>query len=460
MVLRLGATLISVMALSSPTLAETLPIRPAIQSDRWQEDWSALANPALRTAPLDNLKYLPLTANPKDYLSFGANLRERYESNHAAQYGVEKGSGDNYLINRIEAHSDLHLGQWQGFLQLQQQTAPGKKHKGGADINKLDVEQAFVALVQAAGAGTLKLRAGRQQFAFDLQRFVSVREGPNVRRSFDALWGDYETTSWRWIAYYSQPVTNKAAKRFDDSSNNSLQFYGLRVERHVFGQNELSAYWSRYHNQHSQYLTVAGNEQRDVWDLRFAGKTARLTWDNEVMLQSGHVGNVRIRAWALGSRVSLLVSHNRWQPRLGMQLDAASGDKHPNDHRLGTFNPLFPNGSYLNLAGYSSYVNIIHIKPFVSTTLTPALSLLAAIAGQWRMTTADAIYTQPNNAIANSAGRGQRWIGAYGQLRANWQVNRNLSSALEIVHFDAASTVKALGGHNSNYLGLQLKFSW
>jgi hypothetical protein len=34
--------------------------RPAIMSNRWQEDWSALANPALRTQPFDVLKYIPL----------------------------------------------------------------------------------------------------------------------------------------------------------------------------------------------------------------------------------------------------------------------------------------------------------------------------------------------------------------------------------------------------------------
>jgi hypothetical protein len=38
-------------------------------------------------------------------------------------------------------------------------------------------------------------------------------------------------------------------------------------------------------------------------------------------------------------------------PRLGLKVDGASGDRHPGDGRVETFNPLFPNGYYFTLAG-------------------------------------------------------------------------------------------------------------
>ncbi len=41
---------------------------------------------------------------------------------------------------------------------------------------------------------------------FDFQRFVSDRDGPNVRQSFDAAWGDYENGPWKFITFYSHPV--------------------------------------------------------------------------------------------------------------------------------------------------------------------------------------------------------------------------------------------------------------
>jgi hypothetical protein len=41
----------------------------------------------------------------------------------------------------------------------------------------------------------------RQQIGFDLQRFVSIRDGPNVRQSYDAAWIDYEKGKWRYISF-------------------------------------------------------------------------------------------------------------------------------------------------------------------------------------------------------------------------------------------------------------------
>lgn len=40
----------------------TAPKRPAIKTNRWQEDWSVLSDPSLRTEPIDGLKYILLYA--------------------------------------------------------------------------------------------------------------------------------------------------------------------------------------------------------------------------------------------------------------------------------------------------------------------------------------------------------------------------------------------------------------
>ena len=60
-------------------------------------------------------------------------------------------------------------------------------------------------------------RVGRQDFLFDLQRFVSSRDGPNVRQSFDAVWADWETGTWRLIGFVSRPVQYFDERPFDDT---------------------------------------------------------------------------------------------------------------------------------------------------------------------------------------------------------------------------------------------------
>ena len=57
-----------------------------------------------------------------------------------------------------------------------------------------------------------------------------------------------------------------------------------------------------------------------------------------------------------------------------------------------------------------------------------------------------------------TAGQGSRWSGAYGQARANYAFNANLTGAVEFVHYEVGDTIRQAGGHRSDYLGGELKF--
>ncbi|CCD88000.1 conserved hypothetical protein; putative signal peptide [Bradyrhizobium sp. ORS 285] len=435
--------------------------RPAIRTNRWQEDWSALANPALRTGPFDPIKYIPLQAGvPQSYVSFGTTLRERFESLDAASFGIGGAKPDSHVLQRLQIHADAHFDEhWQAFVQLEDIRAFGKANITSVDQDPLDLRLAFLAYVNATAQGTFKARVGRQDFDFDLQRFVSSRDGPNVRQSFDALWGDWESGPWRFIGFVSQPVQYNLARPFDDTSNGKFLFHTFRVERQVLGTNELSSYYSYYQRDNARFLDAAGLEQRHVLDLRFAGKLAGFDWDLEAMGQAGSVGAKQIRAWGAGARAGYTFADVAWQPRIGLQLDGASGDRHPGDGRIETFNPLFPNGYYFSLAGFTGYTNLIHLKPSLTVKPTAALSFMAAIGLQWRATTADAIYVQPNVAVAGTAGQGSLWSGVYAQLRADYRFNANLTGALEAVHYEIGDTLRRVGGHDSNYLGIELKYA-
>jgi hypothetical protein len=148
-----------------------------------------------------------------------------------------------------------------------------------------------------------------------------------------------------------------------------------------------------------------------------------------------------------------------WSPRVGIQLDAASGDGNTK-RTFGTFNPLFPNGYYFTLAGYTGYTNLIHIKPSLTLSPTSSLKIAIAAAVQWRQTTADAVYTQPDVAVPNTAGRPGAYTGSYGQLRLDWTIDRATSFAIEAVHFVIGDALRNAGGHDSNYVGIEIKRGW
>jgi hypothetical protein len=438
------------------------PERPAIAFNRWQEDWSVLADPDVPREPLDALKYIPLSNDdPKTYLSLGANVRERFEANDAASFGTGTNRNADYDISRTEVHADLRIAsQVQVFAQLQSDFAPGKTVRTPVDQDRLDLEQGFITITEPLDGGTFKLRVGRQQLAFDLQRFISVRDGPNVRQSYDAVWANYERGPWRFISFYSHPVQDRDLRPFDDYSNNRLTYGGVRAERQLTSDSSLAVILSRFTQDGARFPSITGNERRNILDVHYAGKHAGIDWDLEAMGQGGDMAGESVRAWAFGSLAGYTFAALPWTPRLGLQVDAASGDKNRNDHQLNTFNPLFPNGYYVSLSGYTGYVNFIHVKPSVTLLPLPRLKLLFAAGLQWRETTADAVYTQPDIPVPGTAGHPGAYTGTYTQFRGDWGFTSHLSFAVELVHFAIGATVHSVGGHDSNYAGVEIKYGW
>lgn len=439
------------------------PTRPIILSNRWLEDWSVLANPKTPRERLDSLKYIPLSStDPKTYLSLGANWRNRYEYINAINFGVPPDNkAQSYVITRMEAHADLRFtDKVHIFVQLQNDEAPWKTIILPVDKDRLDLEQAFILIIEPIGPGIFRFRAGRQQMAFDLQRFVSTRDGPNVRLSFDAIWANYTVADWEFISFYSRPVKTLNKRSFDDYSSDAFTFSMLRFENKITDSFIVSSYIGHFKQDNTAYATVAGNERRDILDVRFAGNGSFYDWDLETMVQIGHIGNKHVRAWALGSIIGYTYKNMCLQPRIGLQFDFATGNKNPNGSTFGTFNPLFPNGYYFNLANYSAYANLIHIKPSLTVAPNSSLSVMFAIAGQWRATTADAVYVQPHTAIPNTAGRPGNYTGTYFQTRINWQMSPHIQNALEILYFNVGQTIRRAGGHSSFYIGIQSSLAW
>jgi len=228
-----------------------------------------------------------------------------------------------------------------------------------------------------------------------------------VRQAFDGVWADWEHGPWRLIGFATHPVQNRDAGHFDDSSSGHVTLDGLRLERQGVGAGDVSGYLLRYRRDDARFLDANGAERRNIADLRYNGKRARVDYDVEGMLQHGHVGAQQVSSWALGSIVGVSYPQTTWTPRLGLQFDMASGDRHGGDGRLGTFNPLFANGYYFALAGLTGYSNL-----------------------------------------------------AYAQLRTDWMVAPNLTASLEALHFAVGDSLRTAGGRDANYLGIELKFGW
>ncbi len=141
----------------------------------------------------------------------------------------------------------------------------------------------------------------------------------------------------------------------------------------------------------------------------------------------GQVGTADIRAWAVGARTEYAFANAPWQPRLGVQFDAASGDRRPADGTLGYVPGRSSRTAITSRWPVSTgYVNLMHLKPSARPS-SPAdrLKVMArdrlAVA---RSNAADAIYVQPTCPIVGTRRRGSNWTGAYGQFRVGLRLQR------------------------------------
>lgn len=88
------------------------------------------------------------------------------------------------------------------------------------------------------------------------------------------------------------------------------------------------------------------------------------------------------------------------------------------------------------------------------------LKVSFGIGGEWREAIADSIHTLPDVPAPDTAGRGGGYVGTYGQFRLDCGLTPHIALALEFVHSDADTTIVPAGGHDTNYLGAEVRYRW
>lgn len=104
-----------------------------------------------------------------------------------------------YLNERYMIHFDVHYGKHvRTFIELK--SGLNSFRIGGPrpiDEKKLDFQAAFLELGTTAGENSVDLLVGRQELEYGSGRVIDVREGPNVRLSFDGFRLKTKVHSWQ-----------------------------------------------------------------------------------------------------------------------------------------------------------------------------------------------------------------------------------------------------------------------
>ncbi|PLC40607.1 hypothetical protein C0Q88_22700 [Ralstonia pickettii] len=396
------------------------------------------------------LKFTPLSK--ESYLSFGADLRERFESNNVGLLGFRTATDDTYWLHRLLIHTDLHIdSNLRAFFQLGNHNEIGRRPKAApTDVDRLDVQQGFLDFSRNAGPGQVTLRAGRAEMSYDDGALIGLRDGPNVRQVWDGVRASYVEEKWRWDAFAVRPVQVEAGV-FDDRTLPGQKLSGVHVTGSPLGMESLAVDAFYYHNVNPQvnFLAATEEETTDTLGARVRGVSGRMDFSLGGTSQHGRFGDRRVRAFSAHADAGLTLPAP-WAPHIQLRGDILSGGDSAGG-TVKTFNALYPNVAYSTEATIEAPANLVEAGIVVKAHPKETLTLQYTVESLWRYSTKDAFYTAPLFPMIKPDGIGGRFSGIEQQATISYRFNNFMTINFALVHFGVGTFIRRAGGVDENF---------
>jgi hypothetical protein len=408
----------------------------------WDENWTYLSDRSKVIDWTDQLHYIPVGSDPYTYLSIGGQIRERGEYIDYPGWG-RKNSDNGYFLQRYLLNADWHISpRFRVFAQLDSSLEGGRDGgpRPGIDRSTLNLNQAFADLFiwgNAEGSdSTLSIRAGRQLVSLGSTRLFAIGAGLNVEQPFDGARVTLRASAWSVDLLALRPTLIKSGY-FQSEPNPQKETWAVYATHNlpVLPKIGIDLYYVGFDNKSAQWAQGVGREQRQSIGARLFANTPTWFYDAEYTRQFGRFGSGSIRAWAAGYHVGYQLAQTSWKPRAEIDGGLTSGDHNLHDNTLGTFNALFPNGSYLSESLLIGPYNLIMVRPKLEFQPTRRLTLKPNLEFLWRQSTEDGIYniagflTHPGN-MSDA-----RYIGSQIQMGAEYSFDRHLTGGFVYEHF-------------------------
>lgn len=394
------------------------------------------------------------TLDNDTWLVIGGEYRVRFEALDPVNFGIAGAPQSESIAHRGLIGADLRTtGGVRAYVQLSATGQSGRRPTVRPfDASDPDIAQAFVEIPARVGDATLALRIGRQEFGIG-NRLVALRDGVTLRRAFDGVRLDATIVGHRVTGFYLSPVANSDGA-FDDRRTRGEQFGGINWQfPGTLADGQWTAFVFNRRRSAAQFQSAAGPEERQTFGIKYQRTAHGFDVTAQGGVQTGRIGTRDILAW--GGAVDFgwtLGSHNPL--RLGGEIGVASGDGDPDDGRLGTFDPLYPNLGAFNDAPLYFYANQINVQANASKVVG-AVTFRADMTLLARASTRDAIYAANGRPLALPADGG-RLSAAEFATSARWRVNRHLEFYVSYLHAQALDGVRASGGRNTDFALVQL----
>lgn len=435
---------------------------PNVQMISWANDYSFLADPAKRTgAAWERLSYIPLSdADPQKFLTIGGEFRYYGQYWEHVTNGTAPNDRNDSHQRRTRIYGDLNLGRnFRAFLEIGESWEHDAEFPTPNNFDGLDIQQAFIDASFGIGEGhRITFRPGRFQMPLGNGIMVGTRDGTALRYTYDGLRVMLATKGGNKLDLFTTRPVAIDRGSFDNAPDNGRSFSGAYSSHPTGKGSGIDAYWYNVGHERVAFPGLVGEQRRHSFGVRAFGRPGSWDYDVEGVVQTGSFAGEDIRAWGFISNAGFTFTDVRFAPRLGVRVNAFSGDDDPGRGDLGTFEAPFPRTALHTDAGLFVFMNLVNVHPTVTWTLTDRFRVSTGLNAMWRESTEDDIYYGGNGRPLASVPTGDRHVATSYEAQADWQVDRNLNLHLFLSHIEAGSALLAAGGESGPYYGFWAQY--
>ncbi|MEO1050748.1 MAG: alginate export family protein [Bacteroidota bacterium] len=424
---------------------------------RFDEDYYTLKDSLPLPYWPDRLKYNPISSNTDWYISFGGEIRQTLET---VRLGFEDQTTDAYLLSRYGIHGSLNYGrQFRIYGEVLSGLQNGRNEGPRlVDENQLYVLNLFadIELLQS-GEKNLKLRLGRQEMQFGSSSLFAVRDGTNVRYTFDGLSIIYSSKKLNLKSFYAEFVRQDFGIFDDQSFTGDKMVWGSYIDYDLNNNGSLIIEPFYAGIRELSFLHQAGfpvvKDVRHSLGLRLYGKRKGWDYGIESILQTGQVAkslNVSANQIAFKAGKSHTIS-NKSVFRYGLRGYYTTGDRDSLDNTINTFNPYFPLQSNLRGAfGTLTFpTNLTFTGPSFTWIFNKKLISTLSYDFYWRSAVQDGLMNPGGFPSIFPDASAQKYLGSQGDIAVVYALNKYINLITVYSHFFESNYTRARPASNS-----------
>jgi len=325
-------------------------------------------------------------------LSFGGSTRFQAETFINEQFNAENDENDVWFLNRTMLHAHLKVkDKLEIFGELNSSLITSKELLTPVDKDELAVNQLFVRYNLTDNWNIL---VGRQNLRLGSGRLLDIREGPNIRLSFDMAQLTYIGERDKLKAFFAVPVLPQQGIFDNESLNYDETLTAIYYTRNWSAVCNTDIYLLYKTEVDKTWNKGTEDDERISIGLRHFGKWGRLNYNNEFVYQFGEFGPNNISAWTASFKVGMPFEWLGHSFEFSFNTEAISGDADEEDNRLNTFDGLYPRGAYFGRVARFGPSNLFDLHPSLEASFGKFTVDIDYVAF-WRFSRNDGIYGPP-----------------------------------------------------------------